>query len=153
MYTSVLFLHSWLRWAVLLLGLLALARAIAGAAGRRPWVPADEQANKFFLIALDIQIVLGLILYFFLSPITGAAMADFGAAMKSSGLRFWSVEHVFGVVVALILAHRGRARVRAITDPVRKHRVAAVFLLLALLAIAASIPWPGTPNARELFRF
>ncbi len=153
MYTSVLFLHSWLRWAVLLLGLLALVRAVAGAAGRRPWLPADDQAGKFFIIALDIQIVLGLILYFFLSPTTSAAMADFGAAMKSSGLRYWAVEHVFGVVVALILAHRGRTRVRGITDPVRKHRVAAVFILLALLAIAASIPWPGTPNARPLFRF
>lgn len=153
MYTSVLFLHSWLRWAVLLLGLLALVRAIAGASGRRPWLPADDQAGKFFIIALDVQIVLGLILYFFLSPTTAAAMADFGAAMKSAGLRYWAVEHVFGVVVALILAHRGRTRVRGITDPVRKHRVAAVFILLALLAIAASIPWPGTPNARPLFRF
>lgn len=153
MYTSVLFLHSWLRWAVLLLGLLALVRAIAGASGRRPWLPADDRAGKFFIIALDVQIVLGLILYFFLSPITGAAMADFGAAMKSSGPRFWAVEHVFGVVVAAILAHRGRTRVRSIPDPARKHRVAAIFIVLALLAVAASIPWPGTPNARPLFRF
>ena len=35
--------------------------------------------------------LLGLILYFALSPITRAALQDFGAAMASSGLRFWAV--------------------------------------------------------------
>jgi hypothetical protein len=153
MYTSVLFLHSWMRWAVLVLALLAIARAIAGAIGRRSWQPADALAGRLFVTALDIQMLLGLLLYFALSPITRAAMSDFGGAMKIAGLRYWAVEHVLGMVVAVVLAHRGQARVRALSDPVRKHRVAAVFFALALVAIAASIPWPGTPNGRALFRW
>jgi hypothetical protein len=153
MYTSVLFLHSWMRWAVLVLALLAVARAVAGAIGRRPWQPADALAGRLFVTALDIQMLLGLLLYFALSPITRAAMSDFGGAMKIAGLRYWAVEHVLGMIVALVLAHRGQARVRALSDPVRKHRVAAVFFVLALVAIAASIPWPGTPNGRALVRW
>jgi hypothetical protein len=153
MYPAILLVHSWLRWAVLLLAVLAIVRAISGAMGRRPWQPADERAGKFFVIALDIQMLLGLVLYFLLSPITRAALSDFGGAMQNPGTRFWAVEHVFGMVVAIVLAHRGQSRVRQLSEPIRKHRVAAVFFTLALVAILASIPWPGTPNGRVLFRW
>jgi hypothetical protein len=142
-----------MRWVVLICGVLAIVRALAGASGRRPWGPGDDRAGKLFTIALDAQMLLGLLLYFALSPITRAALADFAGAMKISGMRFWAVEHVFGMVIGIILAHRGQARVRSIQDPVRKHRVAAVFYILALLAILAAIPWPGTPNGRPLFRW
>jgi hypothetical protein len=153
MYPAILLVHSWLRWVVLLLGVFAIVRAIAGATGRRPWQATDERAGKFFVIALDVQMLLGLVLYFLLSPITRAALSDFGGALQNPGMRFWAVEHVFGMVVGIALAHRGQSRVRQVPDPVRKHRVAAVFFALALIAILASVPWPGTPNARPLLRW
>ncbi len=152
MYTTVLALHSWLRWAVVLIGLIAIVRALAAGAGRRPWLPLDDLLGLFFIIVLDVQLLLGLVLYFVLSPITQAALADFGSVMQVSSMRYWAVEHVFGMVVGVFLAHRGRARVKAVSDPTRKHRVAAVFLILAMIAILASIPWPGMPNGRPLFR-
>jgi len=152
MYTTVLALHSWLRWAVVLIGLIAIVRALAAGAGRRPWLPLDDRLGLFFIIVLDVQLLLGLVLYFVLSPITQAALADFGSVMQVSSMRYWAVEHVFGMVVGVFLAHRGRARVKAASDPTRKHRVAAVFLILAMVAILASIPWPGMPNGRPLFR-
>jgi hypothetical protein len=101
---------------------------------------------------LDLQLLIGLVLYFGLSPITRAAFQDFGAAMGNSMLRFWAVEHIFGMVIAVALAHVGRVRVRKMTDPVRRHKLAAIFFGLALVAIVATIPWPGTPAARPLFR-
>lgn len=152
MYLTVLLLHSWLRWAVLLFGAAALVRAVTGSATRRPWLPLDDRIGLLFVISLDVQLLLGLLLYFALSPITQAAMTDFGEAMRQPAMRFWAVEHVFGMVVGAFLAHRGRARIRAIPDAGRKHKAAAVFIVLALVAILASIPWPGTPNARPLFR-
>jgi hypothetical protein len=153
MYNAVLTTHSWMRWVVLLLGLLAIVRALAGARAKRPWSGADTRAGRLFGIALDVQFLLGLLLYLALSPITRAAMQNVGEAMRVSGMRYWAVEHVFGMVVALAFAHAGQARVRKTADPVAKHRVAAVFFILALLAIAVSIPWPGTPNARPLVRW
>lgn len=152
MYPTVLFLHSWLRWAVILLGLIALVRAIRGSAARRPWLPLDDRIGMLFVAVLDVQLLLGLLLYFVLSPLSQAALADFGAAMGDPVLRYWGIEHVFGMVVGMFLAHRGRARVRAIPDAGRKHKAAAVFIVLAMVAILASIPWPGTPNARPLLR-
>ena len=152
MYSAVLLIHSWLRWAVLLLGLVAVFRGIGGWSGARMWTRVDERAGFLFTTTLDVQMLLGLLLYFALSPFTSVALNDFGAAMKDSGLRYWAVEHVFGMLIAITLAHIGRARIRK-AAAARKHRLAAIFFGLALLAILASIPWPGMPNGRELFRF
>jgi hypothetical protein len=152
MYNLALVAHSWLRWAVIVVGLLVVARAIAGATGRREWTRADERAGFWFVMLIDVQLLLGLILYFALSPITRAALQDFGAAMKSSGLRFWAVEHLFGMIVGVALVHVGRARTRKLVDSAARHKVAAISYTLGLLAILISIPWPGMPNGRPLIR-
>src|SRR5687767_7191005 len=152
MYSSVLLIHSWLRWAVLIAGLVAVVRGMGGWSGVRRWTRIDDRAGYWFVLLLDLQMLLGLLLYFVLSPFTTQALSDFGAAMKNSGLRFWAVEHVFGMIIALVLAHVGRVRVRN-APAARKHRLTAIFLGLALLAILASIPWPGMPSGRPLFRW
>ncbi|HVL68690.1 MAG TPA: hypothetical protein VM364_15615 [Vicinamibacterales bacterium] len=109
-------------------------------------------AGKWFTILLDVQIVLGLLLYFFLSPFTKVALNDFGAAMGNSQLRFFAVEHLFGMVIGTALAHIGTVKIRkAAAD--RRARLAMIFYGLALVAILISIPWPGMPAGRPLFRF
>jgi hypothetical protein len=153
MYSTFLSLHSWLRWAVILLGLIATIRAIAGALSKRPWVAMDDRISKLFMHSLDLQMLLGLVLYFFLSPITKAAMSDFGGAMGVSAMRFWAVEHWLGMVIAIALVHVGIARAKRAPDGPGKHRILAIFFTLAMLAILASIPWPGRPYARPLIRW
>jgi hypothetical protein len=150
LYLTILTLHSWVRWLVVIAGVAAFARAVSG--GRRPWTRADDRLGFWFVMLLDLQFLIGLALYAWLSPITHEAFRDIGAAMKSAGLRFWAVEHIFGMLIALALAHVCRARIRK-ADPYRRHRVAAIFFGLALVAMFASIPWPGTPNARPLLRW
>src|SRR4051794_20689843 len=103
MYNAALALHSWLRWVVLLAGLLAVARAIAGRSSGRPWSRADDLVSAIFIGILDLQMLLGLIMYFAMSPITRADMEDIGAAMANTGLRFWTIEHPFGMIVAIAL--------------------------------------------------
>jgi hypothetical protein len=152
MYSSILTLHSWLRWVVILAGLVAFVRAASGASGRKSWRPSDDRAGFWFVVALDIQVTLGLAMYFFMSPITTEALKHLGEVMKNPALRYWAIEHPFGMLLAIALAHIGRARARK-ADSFRRHRVAAIFFGLALLAILASIPWPGMPNARPLLRW
>ena len=152
MYSATLLVHSWLRWAVIATGLIAILGGIIGVARRGQWTPADDRAGFWFITSLDLQLLLGLVLYFFLSPFTAEAMKDFAAAMKDPGLRFWAVEHGFGMIVGVALAHVGRARTRRV-DVTRRHKMAAIFYGLALVAILISIPWPGTPNGRPLLRW
>jgi len=140
-YSTILIVHSWLRWAVLAAGLAAAFRGN----------DRNDTAGKWFTILLDIQVLLGLLLYFVLSPITAAALDDFGATMKVSQLRFFAVEHTFGMIIGTALAHIGRGRVRK-AAPGKRGRTALIFYGLALLIILASIPWPGMPAGRPLFR-
>ena len=144
MYPTVLLLHSRLRWAVILLG---LSRRSGRSRGRRPGgrVAIDDRIGKLFMHALDLQMLLGLVLYFFLSPITKAAMSDFGGQWGSRPC-------VLGPRALARDGHRHRPRAcrnrprpRA-TDAARKHRTLAIFFVLAMLAILASIPGRARPT-------
>lgn len=149
MYATILNVHSWLRWVVLIAGLWAILRAARP--GPHPWTPSDDRSARLFLIALDVQMVLGLLLYFALSPLTRAAMSNMAASMKVSAVRFFLVEHAFGMVIGLALAHIGAVKLRRAPEN-KRHRIVMVYFGLALLAILLSIPWPGFPAGRPLFR-
>ena len=151
MYSAVLTTHSWLRWVIVLLAFVAVLRAIMGWQSRRMWTRVDDRTGLLLTIAVDLQLLLGLLLYFVYSPYTALAMDDFGNAMQTSGLRYWAVEHVFSAVIGIALIHVGRMRAKKTSDSKRKHRTTAIFFSLALLALLVAIPWPGTPNARPLF--
>jgi hypothetical protein len=150
----VLFAHSWLRWLVLLAGLAAVVRAIVGVNTRRPWTPLDDRGGMWFTAALDLQMLLGLVLYgvFMMSPAGQDARADMGAAMRDAPTRFFLVEHPVGMIVAIALAHVGRVRVRKAPDSESRHKRALIFFGLSVAVMLLSIPWPISPAARSLFR-
>ena len=152
MYDFLLVGHSWLRWLVLLAALAAVARAIGGVSTRRPWTPVDDRAGLWLTAALDLQMLIGLVLYIFLSPVTKSAFVDMAAAMRAAPVRFFAVEHPVGMIAAIALAHIGRVRIRKASDSESRHKRALVFFGLALLVLLLSMPWPIGPGARSLFR-
>ena len=152
MYDFVLLAHSWLRWLVLLAALVAVARAISGVSTRRPWTPVDDRAGMWLTAALDLQMLLGLVLYLFLSPVTKSGFVDMAAAMKVADIRFFIADHPVGMIIAIALAHVGRARARKAADAESRHKRALVFFALALVMILLSIPWPFLSAPRPLFR-
>jgi hypothetical protein len=152
MYDLLLFAHSWLRWLVLLAALAAVARAIGGVSTRRPWTPVDDRAGAWMTGALDLQMLIGLILYIFLSPVTQSAFVDMAAAMRAAPIRFFAVEHPAGMIVSIALAHVGRSKVRKAAMSESKHKLAVIFFGLSLVVLLLSIPWPIGPGARSLFR-
>jgi len=145
-------LHSWLRWAVLLTGLVAWLRAISGKTARRPWTPKDELWGLLLTISVDLQFLVGVVLYAFLSPIVRQGLRNFSVAMQIGVVRFFTIEHVIGMIAGIALVHIGRVKIRKAADADRKHRLAMVFYGIALVLMIISIPWPGLPVARPLFR-
>jgi hypothetical protein len=141
MYAFVLAVHNILRWIVLFLLIIALARAFWGWFGKRDWTSTDSRVGTFYSVALDIQLLLGLILYFVLSPITRIAFSDFGAALANTDLRFFVFEHGLMMVLAVIFAHLGVATAKRAAEPVIKHRRAAIWFSLSLIAILLGMPW------------
>jgi len=151
MYGFVLITHSWLRYGVLALGVLLVALALRGMRSRASWSAREQRIHKAFLSALDTQFLLGLLLYLWLSPITSAAFADFGAAMKNAQLRFFGLEHAVTMLLAVAAAHIGK--VRASKKPeAERARTVLVFQLIWLVLTCLAIPWPVLDVGRPLFR-
>jgi hypothetical protein len=141
MYPFILGAHNILRWVVLIAGFLAIGRALIGWFGKKEWSKQDRLFGLVFTSAVDIQLLLGVLLYFVLSPITKGAFSDFGTAMGINDIRFFAVEHVFYMVLALIFAHLGSSLPKRVEDAVSKHKRAALWFSLALLIIIAGTPW------------
>jgi hypothetical protein len=150
MYTTVLAIHSWIRWVALIAvvgtALAALRGKVAG---------PDSLADRWGMVAmmvLDTQLLLGLLLYFVVSPNMKAILDNFGRAMKDPALRFWAVEHTATMIGAIALAHVGRVTGRKAATPAAKRSRLLVCFGLAAFFIVLGMPWPGRPGGRPLFR-
>ncbi|MEZ5103299.1 MAG: hypothetical protein R2757_02290 [Draconibacterium sp.] len=141
MYTGLLHTHNMFRWLTLVVIVLAILFAVIGWTGKKEWTKRDNLFGLLLTIFVDIQFLVGFILYAFVSPITQSAFADFGAAMKNEVLRFYAVEHILMMVIALVLIHIGRAKSKKAPAAWKKHRVSAIFYGIALIVILAAIPW------------
>ena len=141
MYTGFLHLHDTLRWLLLLSLVTTLVKYLIGWFGNQHWKKTDNLMGIVFTSLMDIQLLTGLVLYFFLSPITKLALSDFGSAMKNADLRFYAVEHIFMMLIAVVLVHIGRAKSKKATADHAKFRIATIFYGLSLLIMLAAIPW------------
>jgi hypothetical protein len=92
---------------------------------------------------MDIQLIIGLVLYIFgpmgLKNIQNMGM---GEVMKNSYTRFFAMEHLIGMLIAIVVFHIGRSKSKKATDDASKHKKEFIFYLIGLLIILASIPWP-----------
>ena len=151
MYPAVLMIHSWLRWLVLLFGAAATFNAFrhrADTADR----PRGQRWDWVFMVALDLEVLFGLILYFGLSPYMREALSNVGMALRDPGLRFWTFTHAATMFVALVAVRAGR--VFAMSEPTTPARRNGRYICfgIAVLAMVAGVPWPGLANGRPLFR-
>ena len=151
MYLTVLTIHSWLRWVALLLGAAATFNAFRDRADTAER-PRGQRWDWLFMLALDVQVLLGLLLYFGLSPFTREAMSNVGLALRDPGLRFWAVTHVATMVVALVAVRAGRVFAMGDTISRAQRNGRCLCFGVALLAMIAGVPWPGLANGRPLFR-
>lgn len=152
MYTLVLILHSWIRWAAVVAGVGATFALFTG----RQSVSRPDSSDGWglaFLIAVDLQLLLGLLLYFVLSPTTAAIRQDFGAAMRDPVARFWAVEHIASMLVAVVMVHVGRVLARKARTPGAKRTRLLICYGIATVVMLAGTPWPGMMSGRPLFRY
>ncbi|MEO6730153.1 MAG: hypothetical protein ABIN01_02965 [Ferruginibacter sp.] len=148
----VLVLHNLVRWAVLLFGLWTLLNALSGVFGKRKYTAGDNRSNLLFMTSCDIQLLLGLILYFTNSWFD--RLKDLGNNMKDPYNRFFTMEHMGLMVLAWVLVHVGRSSVKRATTDAAKHKRMLIFFGIAIVLILISIPWPFREAiARPYFRW
>lgn len=151
MYEIVLFMHSWLRWLLVLIVAALYVKSRVGLLKDSAYTSTDQLLAKLLFHALNAQLVLGLLLYAIFSPIVRAALSDIGLAMGNSVLRFFMIEHQFAALIAIGLGHVAVAKSKRAADDRAKHRAMRKWGGLCLLLIIIAIPWPFMRYARPLF--
>lgn len=141
MYQTLVQLHSVGRWIVLLLLLIAIFRSAT--AGNRPYVKSDNTVGLLLTSFSDLMLLLGLYQWF-AGPWGYKLIANNGmaAVMKDPVMRFFGVEHITGMLIAIALIHIGKAQGKKSIPDNAKHRRALIFYSIALLILLLSIPWP-----------
>lgn len=137
---AFLVLHNLIRWFILLFGVWTVLVFLSGLIGRKKFTPAAGKSNFFFMLSMDIQFLLGLILYFLGQWFD--RLKHMAESMKDPAVRFFTVEHAFIMILAWILVHVGRVSVKKATTPAGKYKRGLIFFGVTLVLILIAMPWP-----------
>ncbi|HIA36356.1 MAG TPA: cytochrome B [Flavobacteriales bacterium] len=152
METGILHFHSIWRYVVLLLILITIARSIQGWVSKAEFAKVDIKLGLFSMISLHIQLLTGFILYYLSDFVQLSSM---GEAMKNPLLRFWTVEHITLMIIAVALITFGRKSIINTNDSLAKHRKTVIIFGIGLLLLFLAIPWPWSniEITRPFFNF
>ncbi len=140
MIRGLIDLHSTLRYFVVIALILSILSSYIGFSQKKKYEKSNDKINLYAFILIHIQLLLGLILYFFVSPYV--QFSDMAETMKNPIHRFYSVEHIAGMLIGITLITVGRIKAKKITDDVKKHKTTFIFYLIGFIVIFVSIPWP-----------
>ncbi|MFT3711660.1 MAG: hypothetical protein QM817_28820 [Archangium sp.] len=150
MYTGILLLHSYARWVVLAVALVTLVRTSASNSAKAAWTPLDDKFSLALVGLADLQLLIGLVLWLFVSPITQIAFHD--GMFTGEAVTFFALVHPVAMIAAVAWLHVGRVRLKKLPVATERHgrwrRSTIAFLGLVVIAI----PWPSLIYGRPLFR-
>lgn len=131
-YNILVHAHSGLRWIVLLLLIYNIINIAMARSSNRALAAKDTKWSLFGMTSVHIQMLIGLVLYF-ISP-----KVQFSSnTMSNDVLRFFTMEHTLGMLIAIILITVAHRRVKS-----NSAAGAFWYYVLGLLVILVSIPWP-----------
>lgn len=125
----ILFIHSWVRWVVLLSGLAGVGKFGLGWLQKQSFTKLDKQILTTFTMSISLQFVLGILLIT-LRLLTIDVTMDIA--------RPW-LEHAFTMFIAVGVAH-ATAKWKSAPDNTRFRNYAIVILVSLLLIVAGIMP-------------
>lgn len=137
MLTGFKHLHSANRYILLALLLIVIVTSFMKWQGKKEYTKQDDKFNLLAFIFTHVQLLIGLVLYF-----TSDWVQFNENTMSNSLLRFFTVEHLVGMLIAIALITVGRIKGKKITDSVLRHKMTFWYFLIGLVIMIASIPWP-----------
>lgn len=137
MYSFLLQFHSGLRWLILVVLIIAVLKSIFGLFGGGKYGKFDNISSASYVGMMHLQLLIGLVLYFFLSPFT----SNFSFNISDPNIRFWSIEHLALMLFAVAAAQIGRSISKKTDDAQVKFRFQSIFFGISLILILLGIPW------------
>lgn len=139
--SALIHAHSGLRWVALFLLVYAIFNAAKSQASGK-YEKKDKMINLFAMVMLHVQLLIGLVLYFTslkVQFVEGWMSSDVANGMY----RFYGLEHLLGMLVAIIIVTLGRSKAEKKLKGTRdKHRRILISYTIGLIIILAMIPWP-----------
>lgn len=139
MITGLLHLHSSLRYVIVILLLAAIFGALQGVLGKKKFTPGFRKIGLFAMVSTHIQLVLGIVLYFLKDYNT---LLSTGAYKVSEQIRFFAIEHLAGMLLAIILITLGYSLTKRAKTDAAKYKRTLILYSLGFLVMFFSIPWP-----------
>ena len=137
MYEILKHTHSGLRWVALILIIFAIYNSITA----KEFTKREKLINLFSMVSLHTQLLLGLVLYF------NSPRVNFTSGwMKDASFRFYGMEHLAGMLIAIALITVGYVKSKKGTTPAAIYKPIKLFYIIGLILILASIPWPFRAN-------
>ena len=136
MYDFIQKFHSGWAYTALLVLVVAVVNSFIGMSSKKEFTSKDRKIALFALIAIHMQLLVGIILYF-VSPL---GLASFGQ-MSDKALRLTSLEHPLINIIAIILITIGWSKHKKSLTSESKFKTFSIFYGLGLLLILSRIPW------------
>jgi hypothetical protein len=118
--------HSYWRYAVLIAAVVAFAGALAGWLGRLPARKTARQAGLLYMIAIDVQATVGIVLW-----------------LLRGGLdlpRPFRLEHPLIMILALVAIHVGTVLAKRAKSDMGSARIVTIAVAVSFILVLVGIP-------------
>jgi hypothetical protein len=144
MQTTLLLLHSLIRWLLLIFIVYSIYRAFVGYTKNKPFSKTDNSLRHWTATVAHIQLTVGILLYT-QSPIAKAYWSHSTTSLQYSDMIFFGLIHITLMLTAIVLLTIGSAMAkRKLTDR-EKFKTMLIWFSIALIIIFIAIPWPFSP--------
>lgn len=141
MTTGLQHLHSFIPYLLLFILVISTVTYIIKFLGKNSFTKMDKIFGLTTLILSHLQLVFGLLLYFLGSK--GFKLTKVEGFMKDPDLRFYAVEHLSVMILAIALITIGYSRAKRLGSDSKKFASLSISFLIALILILSRIPWEG----------
>jgi Kef-type K+ transport system membrane component KefB len=139
MYIVFLVAHSLLRWLVLFSLILGIITALSGVLRQRVYTQWDNRLREASVGFSHLQLILGFVLYFLLSPLTKSYLAK--GTQTIYEIWFFGIYHFLMMFLAIMLLSIGSSIIKQNSNHRAKFVNTLIYFCAALLIICLALPW------------
>ena len=144
MYTTLLSLHSILRWLVLASLLYAIYRSYQGYMLKRYFTKTEDSIRHWTATIAHVQLVVGFTLYI-KSPLVKFFWTTNQKTTQALDTSFFGWMHILFMLLAIVVITIGSAKTKRMSSDQEKFKILLIWFGLALFIILLAIPWPFSP--------
>jgi hypothetical protein len=145
-YPILIHIHSGIRWILLASLIISVLISLINSLKKSDLSKYGKLFSLITLISANIQLIAGLVLYIISPKVVFSA-----ESMASPILRFYLVEHISAMVLAIILITVGYTAAKKKMGSIAAAKRIFWYYFFALILLLALIPWPWMSYGSQWF--